>query len=325
MARDRCGADTVLGVILFNAALLVLETSNSAMVALGPVLTGLDHACLAFFCIGLVTKFYANGRRFFRDPWNWFDAIVIGIALAPATGSLSVLRALRILRLLRVVSVAPRLRRVVEGFIRALPGMTSVFLLTGLIFHVGSVLATRLFGASHPEWFDTIGRSAYSLFQVMTLESWSMGIVRPVMEVEPLAWLFFLPFIIVTAFAVVNLLVGLVVNSMQEAHHEEEKARATDYHDAVLQRLAAIEAKLDGRSDPGASARRPRKPAPAAVPAPHSPPGGTGGSASRGSRLRSRESPGTRSGYIRVRAADRPGRHLACGHALVWSLGHRIP
>ncbi len=236
---------TVLGVILFNAALLGLETSKTAMANLGPVLTGLDRACLIFFCIELLTKLYAYGRRFFRDPWNWFDAIVIGIALAPSTGSLSVLRALRILRLLRVVSVAPRLRRVVEGFIRALPGMTSVFLLTALIFYVGSVIATKLFGSTHPEWFGTIGLSAYSLFQVMTLESWSMGIVRPVMEVEPLAWLFFVPFIIVTAFAVVNLLVGLIVNSMQDAHHEEEKAQATDYRDEVLQRLTAIEAKLD--------------------------------------------------------------------------------
>ena len=240
---------TVLGVILFNAILLGLETSGSVMAAVGPALILLDHACLAFFCVELATKFYAYGLRFFRDPWNWFDAIVVGIALAPATGSLSVLRALRILRLLRVVSVAPRLRRVVEGFIRALPGMTSVFLLTGLIFYVGSVIATKLFGSSHPEWFGNIGLSAYSLFQIMTLESWSMGIVRPVMEIKPLAWLFFVPFIILTAFAVVNLLVGLIVNSMQEAHQEEEKAQATDYRDEVLQRLAAIESRLDALQD----------------------------------------------------------------------------
>ena len=246
---------TVLGVILFNAGLLGLETSQSVMAAWGPVLSGLDNACLAFFCVELATKLYAYGRRFFRDPWNWFDTIVIGIALAPATESLSVLRALRILRLLRVVSVAPRLRRVVEGFIRALPGMASVFLLTAMIFYVGSVIATKLFGSTHPEWFGTIGRSAYSLFQIMTLESWSMGIVRPVMEVEPLAWLFFVPFILVTAFAVVNLLVGLIVNSMQEVHHEEEKAQATDYRDEVLQRLSTIEAKLDQR--PGKNASKP--------------------------------------------------------------------
>ncbi len=238
---------TVLGVILFNAAILGLETSPTVMGLTGPLLPALDTACLAFFCVELAAKLYALGRRFFLDPWNWFDTVVVGVALVPSTGSLSVLRALRILRLLRVVSVAPRLRRVVEGFIRALPGMTSIILLTGLIFYVGSVIATQLFGQTHPQWFGTIGQSAYSLFQIMTLESWSMGIVRPVMEVEPLAWAFFVPFIVVTAFAVLNLLVGLIVNSMHEAHQEEEKAQATDYRDEVLQRLAAIEAKLDGK------------------------------------------------------------------------------
>ena len=101
----------------------------------------------------------------------------------------------------------------------ALPGMGSVFLLMGLIFYIGSVMATKLFGATFPDWFGTIGRSAYSLFQIMTLESWSMGIVRPVMETYAHAWAFFVPFILVTTFAVVNLVVGLIVNSMQDAHH----------------------------------------------------------------------------------------------------------
>ena len=248
----------ILAVILFNALLLGLETSQELMAAWGPWLIALDRICLTLFCLELASKFYAFGGRFLRDPWNWFDTAVIGLALAPATGSLSALRALRVLRLLRVVSVVPRLRRVVEGFFLALPGMTWVLLLTGLIFYVGSVIATRIFGAAHPEWFGTLGRSAYSLFQIMTLESWSMGIVRPVMRAEPLAWLFFIPFILVTAFAVVNLVVGLIVNSMQEAHQEEEKAQATDYRDAVLHRLARIEARLDQLADsprpPGGSA-----------------------------------------------------------------------
>jgi len=235
----------VIAVILFNALLLGLETSSTAMAAAGGILVALDRACLAFFCVEILAKLYGYRRRFFADPWNWFDSLIIGIALVPATGSLSVLRALRILRLLRVVSVAPSLRRVIEGFIRALPGMASVLLLTALIFYVGAVVTTKLFGPAHPEWFGTIGRSAYSLFQIMTLESWSMGIVRPVMEGTPLAWLFFVPFILVTAFAVVNLLVGLIVNSMQDAHQAEERAQSHDYRDEVLQRLTAIERKLD--------------------------------------------------------------------------------
>ena len=142
------------------------------------------------------------------------------------------------------MSAAPSLRRVVEGFITALPGMGSVFLLMALIFYIASVIATKLFGESFPEWFGSLGGSAYSLFQIMTLESWSMGIVRPVMEVYPLAWLFFVPFIMVTTFAVVNLLVGLIVNSMQDAHHEESDAQTSDYRDDVVERLKAIETHL---------------------------------------------------------------------------------
>ena len=169
----------IIGVILFNALILGLETSTSVMAAWGSVLNLLDLLCLSFFVLELLVKFYAFGLRFFRDPWNWIDMFIIGVALLPSQGTLSVLRALRILRLLRVITAAPRLRRVIEGFIAAIPGMASVFLLMGLIFYISAVIATKLFAGTHPEWFGSIGESAYSLFQIMTLESWSMGIVRP--------------------------------------------------------------------------------------------------------------------------------------------------
>jgi voltage-gated sodium channel len=155
-----------------------------------------------------------------------------------------VLRALRIFRVLRVISTTPRLRCLVEGFITALPGMASVFLLMAIIFYIGSVISTKLFGASFPEWFGTLGQSADSLFQIMPLESWSMGIVRPVMEVYPYSWAFFVPFIVVTTFAVVNLLVGLIVNSMQDAHHEVQHAEALAHRDELMLCLDAIEKKL---------------------------------------------------------------------------------
>ncbi len=235
---------SILGVILLNAVILGMETSASLMAAIGPQLVLLDHACLAIFVVELALKMIAQGWRFFTRAWNNFDFVIVGIALVPATGSLSVLRALRILRVLRAISIAPSLRRVVQGFVTALPGMGSVFLLMSLIFYIGAVMATKLFGASFPDWFGTIGRSAYSLFQIMTLESWSMGIVRPVMDVYPYAWIFFVPFIMVTTFAVVNLLVGLIVNSMQDAHNEESEAATDDYRSEVLQKLAQIEAKI---------------------------------------------------------------------------------
>lgn len=235
----------ILGVIVFNAILLGLETSKTAMATAGDLILLLDRICLAIFVAEILAKLAAYRLRFFRDGWNIFDFVIVGISLVPAAQGFTALRALRILRVLRVISATPRLRRVVEGFITALPGMASVFVLMALIFYIGSVIATKLFAYSFPDWFGTLGRSAYSLFQIMTLESWSMGIVRPVMEVYPLAWMFFVPFIMVTTFAVVNLLVGLIVNSMQDAHHEEADAQTGAYRDDVTARLAAIEERLD--------------------------------------------------------------------------------
>jgi len=237
----------IMGVILFNAAILGLETSPDVMASAGGLITALDQICLGIFVIEICAKLFARGTAFFRSPWNWFDAVIIGISLSPAGAGLSVLRALRILRLLRVVSVVPSLRRVVEAFILALPGMASVFLLTGIIFYIGAVIATKLYGPTFPEWFGTLGGSLYSLFQVMTLESWSMGIVRPVMEQHPMAWLFFVPFILVTAFAVMNLVVGLIVNSMQDAHAEENNAATDEYREEMLARLDRIERALQER------------------------------------------------------------------------------
>ncbi len=234
----------ILAVIIFNAVILGLETSDRVMASAGGLITLLDTLCLAIFVIELAAKLIAYGPRFFRDGWNIFDFVLVGISLVPATQGFTVLRALRILRVFRVISTVPSLRRVVEGLVTALPGMGSVFVLMAIIFYIGAVVATKLFGAAFPDWFGTLGKSAYSLFQIMTLESWSMGIVRPVMEVFPWAWAFFVPFIMVTTFAVVNLLVGLIVNSMQDAHQAETNEATDAYRDEVMARLKAIEARL---------------------------------------------------------------------------------
>ena len=231
-------------MILFNALLLGLETSQVAMAQFGTLIKMLDVLCLAIFVVELVAKLVAYRTSFLKMAGI---CLILSLWRYPSflMQSFSVLRALRIFRILRVVSAAPRLRRVVEGFVTALPGMASVFLLMGIIFYIGAVIATKLFGAAFPEWFGSLARSAYSLFQIMTLESWSMGIVRPVMEKFPYAWAFFIPFIMVTTFAVVNLLVGLIVNSMQDAHQDEENQRTDAYRDEVMQRLKAIEAYLE--------------------------------------------------------------------------------
>jgi len=214
---------SITALILINAAILGLETAPSVMAATGELLVILDRIIVGIFAAEILTKLWVYRRRFFADPWNLFDFIVVAISLAPASAAFSVLRALRVLRILRLVSVVPSMRKVVQALLQAIPGMGSVVMLLGLLYYVFSVMATKLFGAAFPDWFGTIGASAYSLFQIMTLESWSMGIVRPVMEVYPLAWAFFVPFILITSFAVLNLFIAIIVNAMQSQHDTENK------------------------------------------------------------------------------------------------------
>ncbi|MDZ4109993.1 MAG: ion transporter [Brevundimonas sp.] len=214
----------ILALIILNAITLGLETSAWVMDRIGPLLLVLDKVVLAVFVVEVVARIAVHRVAFFKDPWSLFDFAVVTIALVPAAGPFSVLRALRILRVLRMITIVPSLKRVVGALISALPGMGSIVLLMGLIFYVASVMATKLFGADFPQWFGSIPASAYSLFQIMTLESWSMGIVRPVMEVHPYAWIFFVPFILCTTFTMLNLFIGIVVNAMQAEHEEEAKA-----------------------------------------------------------------------------------------------------
>jgi len=214
----------ILALIILNAITLGLETSPWVMARFGSVLGWFDKAVLAIFVVEVVARIAVHRAAFFRDPWSLFDFTIVAIALVPTSGAFSVLRALRILRVLRMITLVPSLRRVVGALISALPGMGSITLLLGLIFYVASVMATKLFGGDFPQWFGSIPASAYSLFQIMTLESWSMGIVRPVMEVHPYAWMFFVPFILCTTFTMLNLFIGIVVNAMQSEHEEEAKA-----------------------------------------------------------------------------------------------------
>jgi voltage-gated sodium channel len=242
----------IVSLIIINAVSLGLETVPSVMADFGPLLVSVDRAILAVFVVELVSKFAVYRLAFFSSPWRIFDLIVVGIALMPATGAFSVLRALRIMRVLRLVSVVPSLRRVIGGLLNALPGMGSIMLLLGLFFYVFSVMATKLFGADFPEWFGTIPASAYSLFQIMTLESWSMGIVRPVMAAYPWAWAFFIPFILCTTFTVLNLFIGVVVSAMQKEHDEEAASDRATLHDEqaiILEEIRKLRDEVHAMND----------------------------------------------------------------------------
>lgn len=211
----------IIVVIVVNAIGLGLETIPFVNEEIGTLLWLIDHAALLVFVFEISAKILAYRLAYFRDPWNIFDFTIVAIAVLPMSGGLSVMRALRILRAMRIISVVPSMRRVVEGLLRAIPALGAVIALLSIIFYICAVMATKLFGHDFDELFGNLGRSLFTLFQIMTLEGWTDGVVRPIMKVYPYAWLFFIPFILTVTFAVLNLFIAIIVNSMEEAAKED--------------------------------------------------------------------------------------------------------
>ena len=214
----------LVALILLNALILGMETSPALMADWGRWLVAADRLILGIFVAEITLRIGVQRLAYFRDPWNIFDFLVVGIALLPAAGPLAVLRALRVLRVFRLITLLPSMKRVVGGLLAALPGLGSVCAVIALIFYVAAVVATRLYSVHFPQWFGTLGESAFTLFQIMTLESWAMGIVRPVMEVFPMAWVFFLIFIVASTFTLLNLFIAVIVNAIQQEHASDAHA-----------------------------------------------------------------------------------------------------
>lgn len=242
----------VTGLIILNAVILGIQTSDAAVAHVGDLLEGVDKLILTAFVAEIVLKLVAFGPKFFRSGWNVFDFAIIGIAIVPAGNQLSILRTLRILRALRLLSTVKRLRMLVESLMRALPGIGWSAALLAMVFYIFGVMGTELFGERFPQWFGSLGSSLYSLFQVMTLESWSMGIARPIMDVYPYAWVFFVPFILISSFMVLNLFIAIIVSATQEAHEDDVRAEraatdkaAQDDQRETIELLRSLNARIE--------------------------------------------------------------------------------
>lgn len=233
LVENKTFQKAIMALIVVNAFTLGMETSPTVMAVIGPQVLVFDRIVIVIFCIEIVLRLYAHGPRFFRDPWSVFDFIVVAITLTPSNDSLSVLRSLRVLRVLRLVSAVPRLRRIVAALLHAVPGVGAIGALLLLVFYVFAVITTKLFGAAFPDWFGTIGGSMFTLFQVMTLESWSMGIVRPVMEAYAWAWIVFVSFIFLSSFTVLNLFIAIIIDSMQTLHEAEQQETVGEVSEVV--------------------------------------------------------------------------------------------
>lgn len=238
----------ILLLIVLNAVTLGLETSPAAMARYGDWLHALDAFVLAVFVVELGARIVVGRLGFFRDPWNLFDLVVVGVALVPAAGWLSVLRALRVVRVMRLVTALPALKKVVGALVAALPGMGAITLLLALIFYVFSVMATNLFASASPGQFGSLGASAYTLFQVMTFDDWSGGVVRPLMERQPYAIVFFLAFILFSTFVALNLFIGIIVTAIDAETRADAPKLTHPLHDtdAILAELRALRAEVAG-------------------------------------------------------------------------------
>lgn len=259
-----------MGLIVANAITLGLETSDAVMARFGAILSAFDKFVIIVFVIEILARLIVQRLAFFKNGWNIFDTLVVAVALAPATAAFTVLRALRVLRLLRLITAVPSLQRVVGGLLSALPGMGSILLLIALVFYVSAVMAVNLYGADFPQLFGTLGTSLYTLFTIMTLEGWTNDVVNPVMEKHPYALVFFIPFIVITTFWVLNLFIGIIVNAMQDEHSKaeadareaERKTEREAMHDEaapLMRELKALREEMAALRTDVATAKKPAR------------------------------------------------------------------
>ena len=230
----------IMGLVVLNGITMGLETSKSLTLEYGTFFTWFNGFVITVFTIEIMLRIYVHKASFFKDPWSLFDFIIVAISLVPASGGFEIFRVLRVLRLFRLITVVPQMRKIIVALLSVIPGNGSIAGLLTLFFYIFAIMSTQLYGEAFPQWFGTLGDSFYTLFQIMTLESWSMGIVRPVMEVYPLAWMFFVPFIFVSTFIIVNLIIAIVVDAMNEMNASEEEAIVQEIHggdDAMKQEI----------------------------------------------------------------------------------------
>ncbi|MBX2805616.1 MAG: ion transporter [Hyphomicrobiales bacterium] len=251
---------TIVVLIVVNALAMGLETSQSAVAATGGLLRIIDNVVITIFTIEIALRILAYGSKFWRDGWSLFDFTIVAVALMPATGGFAVLRSLRIIRALRLISTVKSMRRVMGGMLAAIPSMGAVIALLALIFYVAAVMATKLYGQDYPENFGTLGDSFFSLFQVMTLEGWADNFVIPVMEKHPYSWIFFIVFMLVTSFTVLNLFIGIIVDAMQReqlvedaADRVRDEAREEANFETIMAELHALRTEIHALKGAGSA------------------------------------------------------------------------
>ena len=243
--ESRLFQSVITFVIIINSVLIGLETSSYVMVHYGRIIDLIDLVILVIFCLEIILKIFAYRFSFFKDSWNIFDFMVIAISLVPAAGSFSIFRALRIVRTLRLLKSIPKLRLIIESLVKSLPSIGWIVVLLSIVFYVYSVIGVNLFGSLYPEYFGNLGSTFYTLFQIMTLESWSSAIARPIMDGVPFSGVYFITFILIATYTTLNIFIAIVVNTMNEVSLENLQEEEQHIKDFVTQENRKIHQRLD--------------------------------------------------------------------------------
>ncbi|MBI1393049.1 MAG: ion transporter [Alphaproteobacteria bacterium] len=238
----------VIALILLNAVVLGAETIDGISNRIGPVLLLIDRVILYLFLVEIIMRFLSDPKNYFRSGWNVFDFVVVAVSLPATASGLAAVRALRVLRVLRVVTVIPRMRVVVAALFDSVPGIASVGVVLVLILYVFAVIAANLYGVEHPELFGDVFAAMYTLFTVMTLEGWR-EIADSVSCTHPNSWAFFLTFLLIATFTMLNLFVAIVVRVVEEDADEEDAARDADLKAELLSLHEKVDRMLAERRD----------------------------------------------------------------------------
>lgn len=233
LKNNRIFEFVVIGIILISALEIGAKTYALPAGVL-PYLKVLDWFVTIFFLIEITIRFIAepNKRHFFKDGWNVFDTLVVVISLIPIDESEMALlaRLIRVFRVLRMVSVIPELRVLISSLVKALPQLGYVMLLMFIIFYIYAAIGSHLFGEINEVLWGNIAISMLTLFRVMTFEDWT-DVQYETMDVYPLSWIYYLTFIFFTAFAFLNMVIGIVVNVMEEENHKLRQAKQKEAED----------------------------------------------------------------------------------------------
>jgi voltage-gated sodium channel len=240
---------TVVTVILANALILGLQTYPGLEREYGGTLDLLNALCLAFFVVELslrIAAYFPRPWRFFLDGWNVFDFVAIGLAFVPGLQRNStILRLARLARIVRVVHLLPDVRILITAVIRSIPPLGSMAILTTLILFVYGMVGWQLFGEQLPERWGTIGEAMLTLFVMLTLEDFPVYMEEG-MAIHSWSWLFFVSFILVAAFVVINVFIGIVLNSLEEARElARRESIVGDEAVPILERIDYLRSALD--------------------------------------------------------------------------------